>query len=237
VAASLQAPTLFTIAQDLTKMQVYAKTDESDVGQIRPGQKVIFKVDAFPKDSFDGTVSQVRMNPTTVQNVVTYDTIIDFANPDMKLFPGMTAYVSIPVAAVHNVLKVPNGALRYKPELPPDELAALMSKYGLAGENGRKMSGGMRSHSADAAGERPGGGAGPEREQLQETAIIWKIHPDKSLEPVKIRTGLTDHTVTEIAQVIKGKLNEGDELVIGSASPNSRSTGAPRMGPGMGPRR
>src|SRR5262249_28038323 len=93
VAASLQAPTLFTIAQDLTKMQVYTKTDESDVGQIRPGQRVSFKVDAFPRDTFEGRVSQVRMNATTVQNVVTYDTIIDFDNPDLKLFPGMTAYV------------------------------------------------------------------------------------------------------------------------------------------------
>src|SRR5882724_5909404 len=108
VAASLQAPTIFTIAQDLTKMLVYTKTDESDVGNIRPGKPVTFKVDAFPKDTFHGIVSQVRMNPTTVQSVVTYDTIIEFANPELKLFPGMTAYVTIPVATVQNVLKVPN---------------------------------------------------------------------------------------------------------------------------------
>src|SRR5882762_8513486 len=114
VAASLQAPTIFTIAQDLTKMLVYTKTDESDVGNIRPGKAVTFKVDAFPKDTFHGVVSQVRMNPTTVQSVVTYDTIIEFANPEMKLFPGMTAYVTIPVDTVQNVLKVPNTALRYK---------------------------------------------------------------------------------------------------------------------------
>ncbi|HKF21405.1 MAG TPA: efflux RND transporter periplasmic adaptor subunit, partial [Candidatus Angelobacter sp.] len=125
VAASLQAPTLFTIAQDLTKMQVYAKTDESDVGQIRRGQKVTFKVDAYPRDTFSGIVSQVRMNSTVVQNVVTYDTIIDFDNPEMKLFPGMTAYVTIPVAAVANAVKVPNGALRYKPDLAPEEVRAL----------------------------------------------------------------------------------------------------------------
>src|SRR5260370_37912883 len=100
VAASLQAPTIFTIAQDLTKMLVYTKTDESDVGNIRPGKAVTFKVDAFPKDTFHGTVSQVRMNPTTVQSVVTYDTIIEFANPQLQLFPGMTASVTIPVATV-----------------------------------------------------------------------------------------------------------------------------------------
>jgi len=112
VAASLQAPTLFTIAQDLTKMQVYASTDESDVGAIRRGQLVTFKVDAYPKETFTGRVSQVRMNATTVQNVVTYNTIIDFDNPQTKLFPGMTAYITIPVAAVTNALRVPNGALR-----------------------------------------------------------------------------------------------------------------------------
>src|ERR1017187_9386148 len=98
VAASLQAPTIFTIAQDLTKMLVYAKVDESDVGRIRMRQPVTFKVDAFPKEVFTGAVSQVRMNPTTVQNVVTYDVVVEFLNPDLKLFPGMTAYVTIPVA-------------------------------------------------------------------------------------------------------------------------------------------
>lgn len=117
VAASLQAPTIFTIAQDLTKMRVYAKVDESDVGRIKLGQGSTFKVDAFPKDSFGGVVSQVRMNPTTVQNVVTYDAIVDFANPELKLFPGMTAYVTIPVATVEHVVKLPNAALRFKP--PP----------------------------------------------------------------------------------------------------------------------
>src|SRR5882672_777221 len=98
VAASLQAPTIFTIAQDLSKMLVYTKTDESDVGNIKLGKAVTFKVDAFPKDTFHGRVAQVRMNATTVQNVVTYDTIIEFDNPELKLFPGMTAYVTIPVA-------------------------------------------------------------------------------------------------------------------------------------------
>src|ERR1700732_4225285 len=135
VAASLQAPTIFTIAQDLTKMLVYTKTDESDVGNIKPGKPVTFKVDAFPKDTFHGMVSQVRMNPTTVQSVVTYDTIIEFANPDLKLFPGMTAYVTIPVATVESVLKVPNTALRYKPPMSSEEVLAVYKQYGIeAGE-------------------------------------------------------------------------------------------------------
>src|SRR5260221_12496952 len=100
VAASLQAPTIFTIAQDLSKMWVYAKTDESDVGNIKVGKPVTFKVDAFPKDTFDGRVSQVRMNATTVQTVVTYDTITRFANPEPTLCPGMPANEPIPFAPV-----------------------------------------------------------------------------------------------------------------------------------------
>ena len=131
VAASLQAPTLFTIAQDLTKMQVYASTDESDVGMIKKGQVVSFKVDAFPRDTFTGRVSQIRMNATTVQNVVTYNTVIDFDNPELKLFPGMTAYITIPVASTSNALRVPNGALRYKPDLSAEEIRALLQQYGV----------------------------------------------------------------------------------------------------------
>jgi HlyD family secretion protein len=129
VAASLQAPNLFSIAQDLGKMQVDVSTDESDVGQIKVGQDVSFKVDAFPKDVFRGRVIQVRMNPTTVQNVVTYDTVVAFNNPDGKLFPGMTAYISIPVAQASNVVEIPNAALRYQPSLDADQLQAIANKY------------------------------------------------------------------------------------------------------------
>src|SRR5256885_3127968 len=138
VAASLQAPTIFTIAQDLTKMWVYAKIDESDVGNIKVGKPVNFKVDAFPKDTFHGVVNQVRMNATTVQSVVTYDTIIEFDNPDLKLFPGMTAYVTIPVATAGNVIKVPNTALRYKPPMRADEILAVYKQYGIDG-SGRQV--------------------------------------------------------------------------------------------------
>src|SRR6202035_2749767 len=133
VAASLQAPTIFTIAQDLTKMWVYAKTDESDVDNIKVGEAVTFKVDALPKQTFQGTVSQIRMNPTTVQSVVTYDTIIEFANPELKLFPGMQAYENIPVATAQNPLKLPNTALRYKPPMAPGEILASYKRYGIEG--------------------------------------------------------------------------------------------------------
>src|SRR5215469_430015 len=134
VAASFSAPTIFTIAKDLKVMWVYTKTDESDVGNIQIGKGVTFKVDAFPKEIFQGVVKQVRMNPTMVQSVVTYDTIIEFANPDLKLFPGMTAYVTIPVATARNVVKVPNTALRYRPPMTPEEILALYKKYGIEAE-------------------------------------------------------------------------------------------------------
>src|SRR5258706_4114552 len=140
VAASLQAPTIFTIAQDLTKMWVYAKTDESDVDNMKVGKAVTFKVDALPKQTFQGVVSQVRMNPTTVQSVVTYDTIIEFANPELKLFPGMTAYVTIPLATVQNAMKLRTTALRYKPPLAIEEILAIYKQYGI--DIGERMSGG-----------------------------------------------------------------------------------------------
>ena len=123
VAASMSAPTLFVLAADLTKMQVLASLDESDVGRIRPGQLVHFRVDAFPTDDFTGNVTQVRLQPTTVQNVVTYQTVIDVPNPGLKLKPGMTANVNIEIARRTDVLRVPNTALRFRPT--PEMFAAL----------------------------------------------------------------------------------------------------------------
>ena len=115
VAASMSAPTLFLLAADLTKMQVLASLDESDVGRIRPGQTVRFRVDAYPTDEFLGTVTQGRLQPTTVQNVVTYQTVIDVPNPDLRLKPGMTANVSIEIARRTDAIRVPNTALRFRP--------------------------------------------------------------------------------------------------------------------------
>jgi HlyD family secretion protein len=240
VAASLQAPTLFTIAQDLTKMQVYAKTDESDVGQIKTGQPITFKVDAFPNDQFRGRVSQIRMNATTVQNVVTYDTVIDFDNPEMKLFPGMTAYVIIPVATANDVLRVPNPALRYKPDLKPEEIRDLYVKAGI--QVGLRDQGGRFS----AAGQqRPAGEGGrpaqvqgqPDQQQQRgelrppsDVAVVWKILSDKKLEPVQIRTGITDHTTTQLVQVLKGQLNDGDQLVTGASRGSANRAGSNPLG-------
>ena len=111
----MSAPTLYVIAADLTQMQVLANIDEADVGRMRPGQTVRFRVDAYPTDEFIGSVQQVRLQPTVVQNVVTYSTVISVPNPELKLKPGMTANVTIEVARRNNVLRVPNAALRFRP--------------------------------------------------------------------------------------------------------------------------
>jgi len=214
VAASLQAPTIFTIAQDLSKMWVYAKTDESDVGNIRPGTSCTFKVDAFPKDTFQGVVSQVRMNPTMVQSVVTYDTIIEFSNPELKLFPGMTAYVTIPVATVKSVVKLPNTALRYKPPMAVEDVLAVYKQYGIDAATEKQAS---SEPAAAPAGNSPAASApNPPHKPVADTAVVWKLRADNSLEPVKVSLGITDHAYTEVAAVLTGKLQEGDELVIRS---------------------
>src|SRR6267378_2758386 len=225
VAASLQAPTIFTIAQDLTKMLVYAKTDESDVGNIKVGKPVTFKVDAYPKETFHGVVSQVRMNATTVQNVVTYDTIVEFANPELKLFPGMTAYVTIPVATVQNVLKLPNTALRYKPPMSPEEILALYKQYGI--EPGERKTASDEAAAAEPAGPSGGAPQNPPRAPRSDSAVVWKLRGDNSMEPVKVSLGITDHSYTQVAGFVKGELKEGDDLIIRSVAPKATAPGGP----------
>jgi HlyD family secretion protein len=213
VAASLQAPTIFTIAQDLSKMLVYAKVDESDVGRIRAGRPVTFKVDAFPRELFKGTVSQLRMNPTTVQNVVTYDAIIDFANPELKLFPGMTAYVTIPVATAENVVKVPNAALRFQPPLPPAEVRALYAQHGIDVEKQR-----ADTPSSEGSDTSQGSRGSTRRKGGAESAVVWKLHADGSIEPVELALGITDHAYTEVTKAFIGTLAPGDDVVTTSVS-------------------
>ncbi len=219
-----KAPTIFTIAQDLTKMWVYAKTDESDVGNIKVGKPVRFKVDAFPKDTFRGVVSQVRMNATMVQSVVTYDTIIEFANPDLKLFPGMTAYVTIPVDTVQNVVKVPNTALRYKPPMAPEQILATYKQYGIEGGDAKAAD----PVGATAATEAAAGSPVVARAPKSDSAVVWKLHADNTLEPVKISIGITDHAYTEVRSVLKGELKPEDDVIIRSVAPKTQGPGALR---------
>jgi HlyD family secretion protein len=171
VAASMSAPTLFIIAADLTKMQVNASVDESDVGRIRPGQNVTFRVDAYPGQQFDGTVGQVRLQPKVVQNVTTYETIINVPNPELKLKPGMTANLRVQIARRDDVIRVPNAALRFRPttdiftalnQTPPPE--AQFTGGGRGGGRGRGGPGGDAGTGAAAgqpASQTPAGGAPP----------------------------------------------------------------------------
>lgn len=159
VAASMSAPVLFILAADLAQMQVLANLDESDVGRIRPGQAVTFRVDAYPAEDFVGTVSQVRLQPQVLQNVVSYSTVIDVPNPQLKLKPGMTANVNVEIARRTAVLRVPNSALRFRPT--NDIFAAL----GQTPPEGEGFSNAPRPGPADAAGENgaavpPGRGNG-----------------------------------------------------------------------------
>jgi HlyD family secretion protein len=159
VAASMNAPTLFIIAEDLRKMQVNANVDESDVGRIRAGQHVTFRVDAYPLDSFTGTVSQVRLQPVVTQNVVTYATVIDVPNEQLKLKPGMTATVTIEIARRNDVIRVPNAALRFRPNA--DTFAALNQAVPPEMQRGagRGAMGGPVAQGAPGAGGPPATGA------------------------------------------------------------------------------
>jgi len=211
VAASLQAPTIFVIAEDLAKMQVDTSVAEADVGRLQDGTPASFTVDAYPSEIFRGTVRQIRNSPQTVQNVVTYDAVIDVANPDLKLKPGMTANVTFVYAEKEDVLKVPNAALRFKP--PP----------ALLGE------GGGRSGNA-ATGARPEGGrAGgrPEGARGQETPdrrTVWVLKEGKP-SPIRIRTGISDGSATE---VLEGELQAGGEVITDSVGPPSGMAAAMR---------
>src|SRR5262249_22296939 len=161
------------------------------------------------------------MNPTTIQNVVTYDTIIEFANPDLKLFPGMTAYVTIPVATAQNALKLPNTALRYKPPISLEEIRAVYAKYGIEAVPSSR---GPERAQTPSAGEKDGAPAAVRTPR--DEAVVWRLHKsDNSLEPVRVSLGVTDHSFTEIVAVLQGTLKEGDDLVVRTVLAKPRTPG------------
>ena len=212
VAASLQAPVIFTIANDLTKMQIDANVAEADVGGVAVDQDVDFTVDAFPAQTFHGKVVQVRNAPITVQNVVTYDTVIGVTNPDLKLKPGMTANVSIISAHKDDTLKVANSALRFR---MPEDANAPVAKRDPAG-----------------GGRQPGGKPPARGERRSDRAVY--VLPDNASKPTKmtIKTGISDGVSTEIVEGLK----EGDRVVTGmiegtaaASTPSTNPfTGGPR---------
>src|SRR3954468_8484955 len=215
VAASLQAPVIFQIANDLAKMQIDANVAEADVGAVAVDQDVEFTVDAFPTRTFPGKVVQVRNAPITVQNVVTYDTVIGVSNPDQKLKPGMTANVSIVAAHRDDTLKIPNSALRFR---LPDQTPSAAPK--------RDSSSGPRQ---PGGGNRPAGNR-PER-KVERTVYILGSGASKPT-PATNKTGISDGVATEVLEGLK----EGDRVVTGMTESGAAPT--PSTNPfGGGPRR
>jgi HlyD family secretion protein len=223
VAASLQAPTLFTIAADLRQMQLKASIDESDLGSITEGQVVTFHVDAYPNDVFRGKVQQVRLNPVIEQNVVTYAAIISAPNAELKLKPGMTATLSVEVTRRDNVLRVPSAALRFKPTT--SVLTALGQPLA---DSGRQASAGTPATTSGSV------------ETGATRGTVW-IYEAEHIEQVPVTTGATDGSFTEI---VDGDIREGTTLAMrvtlpgatagATATPSSSSN--PLMGQ-QGPRR
>ncbi len=190
VAASLQTPTLIKIAQDLSEMRIDSSFAEADIGKIREGQKVRFTVDAFPNRNFQGEVQQIRLNPTTQQNVVTYNVRVSLSNPEHILLPGMTAYVSIGVASRQDVLLVPNAALRFKPTDAGERSDAPPQK---------------------PSGETSGEAKGKSRKRDSASGNVYRIE-NGELKAVSVQIGITDNRNTE---VLGGELKVGDTVITG----------------------
>jgi HlyD family secretion protein len=204
VAASLQAPVIFQIANDLAKMQIDSNVAEADVGVVQVGQDVDFTVDAFPTQTFHGKVVQVRNAPITVQNVVTYDTVIGVSNPDLKLKPGMTANVSIIVARKDNVLQIKNAALRYRPAEAVEAKARSTTSQG-----GSRPPGAMRQS------------AGRGEQKTSERTVY--VLSGSRLAPAQIKTGISDGIATEVAEGLK----EGDLVVTAEMAAKSQPASTP----------
>lgn len=211
VAASLNAPTLFVIANDLTKMQIDANVAEADIGNVEVGQDVNFTVDAFPYRTFHGKVTQIRNSPITVQNVVSYDTVISVNNSDMKLRPGMTANVSIIVAQRENVLKVPNAALRFRPVGAADAASKNGGTPAVAAGGGE----GGRSRGAGGPGRRKG-----ERTMARTVYTLPTNTPDATPQPAQVKIGISDGVNTEVLEGLK----EGDNVVTAQTVSQQSST-------------
>jgi len=211
VAASFSAPTLFIIANDLTKMQIDALVSEADIGGIETNQSVNFTVDAFPMRTFHGIVTQIRNAAQTNQNVVSYDTVITLDNSDLKLRPGMTANVSIVTAQQNNALRVPNAALRFRPpDTAPDTNKPAIASAGAPSSGGQ----GARGQGGSGGGQRGNGGGKTKGSHFTRTIYVLADAPSgggKIPKPVQVHSGISDGVFTEIVDGLK----EGDEVITG----------------------
>ncbi len=224
VAASFSSPTLFLIANDLTKMQILANVDESDIGQIKEGQEVRFTVQAQAEKKFSGMVSQIRLEPTTIQNVVNYTVVVNVANNEGLLLPGMTATIDFLIGQAKNVLRVANAALRLKPS--QDMVQELMKQF--AARTGRAP-GAMTAGPATANGNGfPGAGANGMRKRPKDVGLLWVLDVSGTPKPIRVRTGISDGQMTEI----RGEeIKEGMEVIksITLSAAEQAAQGPPRM--------
>ncbi len=228
VAASLSAPTLFTIANDLTAMQVIANIDQADIGLVEQAKSVRFTVDAFPGKEFDGKIAEMRLNPVNVQNVVTYNVVINVENPEQKLKPGMTANLTITIDERNDVLKVPNSALRFTPQDRPR--GQNNNQQGQAGQRRQRQQGG------DNVGGNSNFAPSSAPVLAGQTRIVWVLGQDGKPERRRITVGLSDGAATE---VIDGELKEGDMVITGqtvSGSSNAQNNQSRPPGFGNTPR-
>ena len=219
VAASLSAPKLFVIANDLAKMQIEAKISEADIGRIAAGQEVNFTVDAFPGETFRGQVTQVRNAPAIDQNVVTYDTIIEVKNPELKLKPGMTANVTVVVSHRENVLRIPNAAFRFR---PPKGVEVKKAEEKVAETT--QASAQSQNKPGDEKAAKPEKEKKEKKDKRKSGGTVHVLR-DGALNSVKVKTGVTDGRQTEL---IEG-LNEGDAVIIDSSEPDKKTTLMSRM--------
>ena len=252
VAASLSAPTLFLIAQDLSQMQILASVDESDISSIKEGQPVKFTVQSYAGRTFTGTVQQVRLQSKTTDNVVSYTAVVTLENPDGRLLPGMTATVEFVTGSAANVLTVPNAALRFKPSAAELEASGLPANAGTdttrrargagsaattatgggatfggaggAGGAGAQGAGGGQGGQGGGANRqrRAGGGAGG----AGGFGTVWTLSADKTLKPIRVRVGLADTQRTQVTPMSGQTLNAGADIVIGTTTPGAAATAA-----------
>jgi HlyD family secretion protein len=240
VAASFSTPTLFTIAQDLSKMEIKALVDESDIGEIKEGMAVRFGVQAYPKNKFEGKVRQVRVQPTTASNVVNYTVVISADNKDNLLLPGMTATVDFVLEQSNDVLLVPNSALRFQPsEKELTEVRARMRQNMLMPQDSaQRPMGSPGQMGPPPGGPMPGGPPpGGDMEKGSEPKFLWHLDSQGKLAMIPVRVGITDGTNTQIMD--DRFLKEGMQVISGSQSiaqkptkTNSGSQGGP-PGPPM----
>ncbi|MFA5972479.1 MAG: efflux RND transporter periplasmic adaptor subunit [Lentimicrobiaceae bacterium] len=212
VASSFNTPTLFTIAQDLTKMQVLANVDEADIGQVKDGQKVVFTVDAFPGENFKGTITQIRLQPITNSNVVTYSVVVDAPNPELKLKPGLTASITAYAQEADSVLIIPAKALHFKPD------STILAKYNMSSGKWNRQSSGRPNYNGDKTHNTTGKWKAPSETDSLSKGVVW-IKTGDSIQPRHVITGLTDETNVEI----KRGLKLGESVIVSMEQVSSKA--------------